>query len=318
MQAQKRKYGEDRIKTGHWLVKRFPLIFAGYFVAVILAGVVYPLILTLFGEIAQLVGDEVQAGNTFTLMRLLPVALIGMLFAVPATILQFVIAVTIAEINQIRSHLYYIVAGLLTGVTASFLLYGGLYTLLAFGTMFAISGAGIGYIYWLIAIKSEDYGLDNKIVGNAFNIANRYILSIFIAIMTGGVIGVTVNTLIGASSLKLLELPLALILTILMAVPYTVVGAVLVIIPFLIFVYISNGFELKMLRHYIVAGILISVIVYYPNLFSFRPPIPSSLGDVSVIYLVRFLQSLIAGTAGGYAFWRLSIARTIKETVTVT
>jgi hypothetical protein len=183
--------------------------------------------------------------------------------------------------------------------------------------MFTISGAGIGYVYWLIAIKSEEYGLDNKIVGSAINIFYRYIMSIFIAIMTSGVIGVAVNKLIGESSLKLYELPLALLLTILMAVPYTVAGVVLASIPFLIFVYISKLLNLKLLKHYIAAGILISVIVYYPNLFSFRPPIPGSLSEISVVYLVRFLQSLIAGTAGGYVFWQLSIARANKETSTV-
>ncbi len=314
MQDEMQRRGEDRIKTGHWFIKRLPLIFAGYFVSVILAGVVYPLILTLLSVFAQLVGNEAPADSTFTFGRLLPIALIGTLFAVGATIIQFVIAVTIAEIKQIRSYLYYVLAGMLTGFTASLLFYDGLNALSAFGAIFTISGAGIGYVYWFIAIKSEEYGLDNRIVGSAINIVYRYIMSIFIAIMTGGIFAVTANKLMGASSLKLYELPLALMLTILMALPYTVVGMVLSSIPFLIFVYISNEFNLKLLRHYIMVGILISVVVYYPNLFSFRPPIPSSLSEISVIYYARFLQSLIVGAAGGYVYWRLSIARAYKKT----
>ncbi len=314
MQDRMRNSGEEGIKTSHWVVKRLPLIFAGYFVAVILAGVVYPVTLALLNLFAQLVGNEIPADNAFTFGRLLPIALIGTLFAIPTTIIQFVIAVTIAEIKQIRSYLYYILVGMLTGFTASLLFDGGLDALPAFWTMFTISGAGIGYVYWFIAIKSEEYGLDNKIVGNAINIVYRYIMSIFIAIMTGGIFAVTANKLIGASSLKLYELPLALMLTILMAVPYTVVGMVLAGIPFLIFVYISNESNLKLPRHYIMAGILISVIVYYPNLLAFRPLIPSSLSEISVVYLARLLQSMIAGAVGGYVYWRLSIARANKKT----
>lgn len=314
MQDLMRKTGKERNKTSHWIVKRLPLIFAGYFIAVILSGVVYPLILTLLSVFVQLVGNEAPADSTFTFGHLLPIALIGTLFTVPATIIQFVIAVTVAEIDQIRSRLYYIVAGMLTGLTASILLYRGLDAFLAFGTMSAISGAGIGYVYWLIAIKSEEYGLDNKIFGSAINIVYRYTMSIFIAIVTSGVIGVTVNKLIGASSLKLHELPLALMLTILMAVPHTVAGMALASIPFLIFVYISNKFNMKLLRHYIVAGILISVVVYYPNLLAFRPLIPSSLSEISIAYFAQFLQSLIAGAAGGYVYWRFSTARANKKT----
>ncbi|MEJ2118502.1 MAG: hypothetical protein P8Y36_11670 [Alphaproteobacteria bacterium] len=122
MQDRMWNSGEERIKTSHWGVKRLPLIFAGYFLAVILAGVVYPLILSLLSVFSQFVGNEMPASDTFTFSRLLPIALIGTLFAIPATIVQFVIAVTIAEIQQIRSHLYYIIAGMLTGFTASLLL----------------------------------------------------------------------------------------------------------------------------------------------------------------------------------------------------
>jgi hypothetical protein len=318
MQDQIRKQGEDGDKTSRWFVKRIPLIFTGYFIAVILAGAVYPIILSLLSVLAQFSSNEVQANETYSVMRLLPIALIGMLFAIPATIFQFAIAVTIAEIKQIRSHLYYIIAGALTGLTASLLLYSGLDMLLTFGTMFTISGAGIGYVYWFITIKSEAYGLDNKMVGSAINIFYRYIMSMFIAIMTGGIIGVIVYNLVGVNSIKLHELPLALTLTILMAVPYTVVGMALAVIPFLIFVYVSNKFDLTMPRHYIAAGALISLIIYYPNLFSFLPPFPNSLGEINATYFVRLLQSLIAGIAGGYVFWRLSSSRAKNETVTVT
>ncbi len=308
MQDHESKQGEDRVSSGHMLVRRLPLIFAGYFVAVFLAGAVYPVIFTLTGIISQFYGDGSHVETTFTLRRLLPFALFGMAFAVPTTIAQFAISVTIAEIKQIRSRLYYIVTGMLTGLTAPVLLHGSLEALLIPGVIFAFFGACLGYVYWLIAVKGEEYGLMHEYAGRTFVVIYKYALSVYIAIAVSSAIGVAFQQIANTNHNKLHESVLAIALAVLMAAPYAIVGVFFAAIPLFIFIYISNKFGLKSVWHYIAAGVIISIAIYYPNLFSYRPPFPNSLDEISAVYLARLLQSLIAGTVGGYAFWRFSKA----------
>lgn len=295
---------------GSWVKQRLLWVILGYIAASVIAASALPMLMLTVETVASLLNGSKPHGASVIIDVLFGIVAIGIVFAIPLTIIQFTFSVVYAEKQRITDKEYYLAVGALTGMSAWILMPGPTYESASWAAFFAAPiGAISGYIYWRIAVRRVRA---NSVETNYVNIlksALMYIVALYAAFMVYMIPSelyaeFTGNAVAGASSLAA-RLAFACILVL----QSTLVASLYTGAQFSLARYILEKRGIRTAKHYIAAGIIIALSIYVVSPSIWRPS--AEIGAMQFAYesLIEAARFVSSGTIGGYLYWLLSVGR---------